>query len=147
MKIDEVKVGDEVVFHNRWAYGTDAPRWHRLRVEEIVRVESTVAYGRNTSIRSVRKVRTQLLDWETGEEIEGGGTYLAKDLRRFDEVKAEMDGREALEARRRALKERTEAALDRLGVAGRVLAHEYGRGVAIHLDEEGVDALVKAALL
>lgn len=147
MKIGDVKIGDEYSFEANWKTVR-----RRLRAEEIVQVPVVIRTGdrfyRTNKTVLRRQVRCTVLDWETGEPTGAEMTYEARAIEPFAEAAALIAAKEARQARVKADKERVEAALDRLGVPvfGRVHARPHG-GVEVILTQDGVEALVRAALL
>lgn len=135
MKIADIEIGHEYVYDSNWPSSRQ-----RVKALEIVTIP-----GRSRYERSMRKVRCQVLNWDTGEHTSQTVDRTARNLEPYAEVMERIRAQEARKADHEDRRQRVMKALNMLGVPAGV-ATTHGGIVVVNLDANGIDALEHAAL-
>jgi hypothetical protein len=150
MKIADIETGAEYAYKVSWG-SYSRKRLRALEVATIVENEGRF------SERKVRKVRCQVLDWDTGEDVQNGATLdgyqravidvAARQLEPFQDVKDRLDAEAARDRQIKATKEMVVKAFDRLGVPADVYEGSGPWPVTVKLTQDAAEALARAALI
>lgn len=136
MKINDVKVGEEYAFEAQW-------RSERRRVRAVA-IEGVKES--HWSDRTVRKVKIEVLDWETGEpkpdDARHGRHVMARSLEPFELVRLRLEAAELRRAGEEATVRRVKSALVGAGLDDpRVSTSRLGQ-VEITLSKLNVEHLL-----
>lgn len=138
MKIDEVVVGEEYAFEAPWRYVR-----RRVRAAAIERVPN----GPYKNARQVRKVRIEVLDWDTGEptpdDPKNNKHVEARRLEPFGVVRDRIEAMERRDREDRELTARILTALQHAGVKDAGVMTRPGR-VAVYVSRDNVEELLAA---
>lgn len=136
MRISDVKVGDEYAFEAGWRFDR-----RRVRAIAVERVKES-----RWSDRTVRKVKVEVLDWDTGEpkpnDAKHGKHVTARSLEPFESVRQRLETAALRQADEEATVRRVTAALVAAGVDDPRVSTSFGQ-VEITLSKLNVEHLLR----